>query len=165
MVKKASRRNLEDYLKLRYPIQVVECEEGGYFAKIPDLRGCMTQGETLEEVMANIQDAKLCWLEGAIESEYEIPLPSDMRQYSGKFLVRLPVSLHERLVAEAERESVSLNSYVAALLAERNAFRVAARKAANSVADEKTGVHARARGQPRMIEHVAEKSRVKYRAG
>jgi hypothetical protein len=79
-------------------------------------------------------------------------------------LVRLPVSLHERLADEAEREGVSLNQYVTTLLAERNAFRVAARNGARPVPDAGSGSHARTHAQPRMIEHVAEKPRVKYRA-
>jgi predicted RNase H-like HicB family nuclease len=122
-MKNAGDRNLAYYLNLKYPVQIVECDEGGYFVKIPDLPGCLTQGETIEEALKNIKEAKELWLESAFEDKAEIPLPADERGYSGKFIVRLPVSLHERLALAAEREGVSLNQHVATLLAERNALK------------------------------------------
>jgi predicted RNase H-like HicB family nuclease len=36
---------------------VVEKDEDGYFAYCPELQGCYTQGDTFEDVMANIRDA------------------------------------------------------------------------------------------------------------
>jgi predicted RNase H-like HicB family nuclease len=116
-------RNLAYYLNLKYPVQIVECDEGGYFVKIPDLPGCLSDGETVKEALKNIKEAKELWLETAFEDKVEIPLPADEREYSGKFIVRLPVSLHERLALAAEREGVSLNQYVALVLAENNALR------------------------------------------
>lgn len=40
-------------------------EEGGYWAEVPALPGCITEGDTMEEVMANLQDAIKGWLEVA----------------------------------------------------------------------------------------------------
>jgi predicted RNase H-like HicB family nuclease len=40
-------------------------EEGGYWAEVPALRGCRTQGETLDEVRANLREAIGGWLEVA----------------------------------------------------------------------------------------------------
>jgi predicted HicB family RNase H-like nuclease len=51
------------------------------------------------------------WLETKVESGYPIPMPLNTEKYSGKFVVRLPKSLHARLSIEAEREGVSLNQY------------------------------------------------------
>lgn len=42
-----------------------QAEEGGYWAEVPALPGCITEGETIEEVMANLQDAIAGWLEVA----------------------------------------------------------------------------------------------------
>lgn len=67
---------LEDYLELMYPITLYPDSEGGYVAEIKDLPGCLTQGETLEEVMTNIKEAKELWLETAMEAGDEIPLPN-----------------------------------------------------------------------------------------
>lgn len=43
------------------------------------------------------------------ENNLPIPIPETADKYSGKFIVRLPKSLHQRLVIEAEKEGVSLN--------------------------------------------------------
>ena len=51
------------------------------------------------------------WIETKIEAGLNIPIPADTDKYSGKFVVRLPKSLHRRLVTEAGREGVSLNQY------------------------------------------------------
>lgn len=67
---------LQDYLELMYPITLYPDSEGGYVAEIKDLPGCLTQGETLEEVMTNIKEAKELWLETAMEAGDEIPLPN-----------------------------------------------------------------------------------------
>jgi predicted RNase H-like HicB family nuclease len=40
-------------------------EEGGYWAEVPALPGCVTEGDTMEEVMANLQDAIEGWLDVA----------------------------------------------------------------------------------------------------
>ncbi len=43
-------------------VAVYEAEEGGYWAKVPALPGCATEGETLEELMANLREAIEGWL-------------------------------------------------------------------------------------------------------
>jgi predicted RNase H-like HicB family nuclease len=40
-------------------------EEGGYWAEVPALPGCITEGDTMEEVMANLKDAIEGWLDVA----------------------------------------------------------------------------------------------------
>lgn len=70
-------RTLEDYLALRYTITVMPCEEGGYFVEIKDLPGCMSQGETREEALEMIEEAKSLWLEVALERGIHIPLPGE----------------------------------------------------------------------------------------
>jgi antitoxin HicB len=52
------RSLLEYFLFLKYPIAIHPEEEGGYTALIPDLPGCISQGETLEEVIVNIEEAR-----------------------------------------------------------------------------------------------------------
>ena len=72
----STKLKLEDYLRLQYPITLCPEEEGGYTAIIPDLKGCMTQGETIEEALVNIEEAKQSWLETAFEFGDDIPTPS-----------------------------------------------------------------------------------------
>jgi predicted RNase H-like HicB family nuclease len=50
-------------MKIRAIIHV--SEEGGYWAEVPALPGCVTEGDTMEEVMTNLQDAIQGWLEVA----------------------------------------------------------------------------------------------------
>ncbi|WP_149989206.1 type II toxin-antitoxin system HicB family antitoxin [Microcystis aeruginosa] len=65
------------FLSLKYPISIYPEEEGGYTALIPDLDGCITQGETLEEVMINIEEARELWIETVYFSgKKEITMPS-----------------------------------------------------------------------------------------
>ena len=68
---------LKDYLNLNYPITFYPEKEGGYTVMIQDLEGCMSEGETLEEAMKNILDAKQSWLETALKYGDNIPLPSN----------------------------------------------------------------------------------------
>ncbi len=117
------RKPLDYYLSLRYPVTLVPEEEGGYTAIVPDLPGCVTVGETAEEAMAMAEDAKRLWIEDAYESGEVIPVPSTEREYSGRLLLRMPKSLHRRLAEDAEREGISLNQYVVALLQERSVLK------------------------------------------
>ena len=51
-----------------YPLIVKKLSDedgGGFVAIVPDLPGCMSDGETPEEAVVNVRDAILCWLEGA----------------------------------------------------------------------------------------------------
>jgi predicted RNase H-like HicB family nuclease len=112
---------LEGYFELQYPFNVVADPEGGYFVEVPDLPGCMTQADTLDEVIPMIEDARRAWIETAYELGREIPLPSYPEEYSGRFVLRLPRSLHRKLAEAAEREGVSLNSYAAEVLSRGDA--------------------------------------------
>ncbi|MEG3436194.1 type II toxin-antitoxin system HicB family antitoxin [Pannus brasiliensis CCIBt3594] len=71
------RPPLEYFLSLKYSIEIHPEQEGGYTALIPDLLGCISQGETLEEVIANIEEARELWIETVYHSgKKDIPLPS-----------------------------------------------------------------------------------------
>jgi len=106
--------NIKDYMELPYNIvfRRVKDEDGDYyFATVQELDGCMSDGATLEEAHANIREAMEGWIETKLESGFPVPEPLDAEKYSGKFLLRLPKSLHARLAVEAEKEGVSLNQY------------------------------------------------------
>ncbi len=103
-----------EYMKLPYTriIQEVNDESGHYFyGRIMELDGCQSTGETLEELYKNLNEALEGYIETKIENNLEIPRPARQGDYSGKFIVRVPKSLHMRLAVEAEREGVSLNQY------------------------------------------------------
>ena len=71
-----NKQSLENYLTLKYPITLYSEDEGGYVAEIKDLPGCLTQGDTLEETINNINEARELWIETAYEAGDDIPLPS-----------------------------------------------------------------------------------------
>ena len=74
--KKVECQALKYYLCLKYPISIYP-EEEGYKVIIPDLFGCITQGETLEECIVNIEEARELWIETVYTSaKKDIPLPS-----------------------------------------------------------------------------------------
>jgi predicted RNase H-like HicB family nuclease len=67
---------LEHYLKLHYPATLVAEPEGGYTALIPDLPGCVTVGQTGDQAMEMLEDARHLWLETAYQYGDAIPLPN-----------------------------------------------------------------------------------------
>lgn len=90
---------------------------GGWFAEIPDLPGCGSDGESQAEALANVEDAKREWLATALELGRPIPEPTMAKEtYSGKMLVRAPKRLHRTLAEQANEQGVSLNQYVVYLL-------------------------------------------------
>lgn len=113
-------KTLEYYMELDYPVELSKIkpeEGGGFFVSVPLLSGCMSDGDTLEEAYSNIVEAKKEWFSSMIERKMEIPEPVEKEEYSGKFMVRLPKSLHKTLVQLSKREGVSLNQYVTNSLA------------------------------------------------
>ncbi|MGL5363655.1 MAG: type II toxin-antitoxin system HicB family antitoxin [Bosea sp. (in: a-proteobacteria)] len=65
--------------KLSYRIIIEplpEADGGGYFATVPDLPGCMSDGASPEEAARNVQDAIQCWIEAAHELGREVPHPT-----------------------------------------------------------------------------------------
>lgn len=106
------RKPLDFYINLKYPVTLIPDETGGYVVEIEDLSGCISQGDTIEEAMQMIEDARRLWLESAYEDGLDIPLPENEEEYSGRFNIRVPACLHRKLRRLAEREGVSLNQYV-----------------------------------------------------
>lgn len=106
------RKPLEHYMNLKYPVTIHVAPEGGFVAEIEDLPGCLAQGESIDEAYEEIEIARKLWMETTYEDGQDIPLPRDDRQYSGKFIIRVPKSLHRQLDLLAEREGVSLNQYL-----------------------------------------------------
>ncbi|MBI2859896.1 MAG: type II toxin-antitoxin system HicB family antitoxin [Chloroflexi bacterium] len=116
MTTATERKLLEHYLSLKYPITIHAASEGGYVAEIEDLPGCLAQGETLDEVYELIEESRRLWLEVAFEDGQEIPEPRTEQEYSGKFFIRAPRSLHRKLDQMAKQEGVSLNQFLVATL-------------------------------------------------
>ena len=70
-------QSLEYFLNLKYPISIYTEDAGGYTAMIADLPDCITQGENLEEVVMNIDEARQLWIETVyLSDKKDIPQPS-----------------------------------------------------------------------------------------
>jgi antitoxin HicB len=114
-----TQRSIEEYLTLPYTVEVYRDDsdgEVGYMASVVELPGCLTQADTFAELEEMIQDAMRAWIETALENGQQIPEPHILEDYSGKFVVRLPKSLHRLLAERANREGVSLNALVSVAL-------------------------------------------------
>jgi antitoxin HicB len=48
---------------------------GGWLAEVPDLPGCMSDGESPQEAVENVMDAIACWIEAAEEDGRPVPTP------------------------------------------------------------------------------------------
>lgn len=111
-------KDISYYMNLPYTRELIPEPEGGWFVRIKELPGCMSQGETVEEAMQMIEDAMRGWLKVELMRGTPIPEPRAEEEYSGKFVVRVPKSLHRRLAELAERDGVSLNQWINTALAE-----------------------------------------------
>ena len=52
-----------------FTIHVHEAEEGGYWGEVLDLEGCVSQGESLDELTENIKEAILAWIDAHVAEE------------------------------------------------------------------------------------------------
>lgn len=119
-------KTLDEYLSLPYRMELTpDPDEGGYVASFPDLPGCLSVGETIDEAVANAEDAKREWLAAAIEDGYTINEPDSIENYSGQFKLRIPKSLHKSLSDHAKEEGVSMNQYCVYLLSKNDALKAA----------------------------------------
>jgi predicted RNase H-like HicB family nuclease len=101
----------------RYPTRIFWSDEDeGFIAEATDLPGCSALGETQEQALAELEDAKGAWIEAAQAAGNPIPTPSRPAEASGKMLLRMPKSLHARLTHSAAKEQVSINQYVVSVL-------------------------------------------------
>jgi antitoxin HicB len=105
----------------RYPLNIFWSDEDkGFIAEAPDLLGCSAWGATEADAAREAQDAIAAWLQAARAADKRVPPPGVVElesHYSGKFLVRVPRSLHARLAREATQQGVSLNQWAATKLA------------------------------------------------
>lgn len=68
-------KTLDYYLSLPYTIELTPDKNGVWFANIPLLKGCMTQGDSREDALQMLDEAKELWLETALAEGMSIPEP------------------------------------------------------------------------------------------
>ena len=114
-------KSIDYYMALPYKLEIVPDAEGGYVARYPELPGCITVGDTLEDTVNHVLDAKREWLLAAREDGIRINEPASADNYSGQFKLRIPKSLHRSLAEHSKAEGISMNQYCLYLLTRNDA--------------------------------------------
>jgi antitoxin HicB len=108
-----TNRTLDAY---QFTVRPLSKEEGGgYLVEYPDIAGCMSDGETIEEAIANGREALRDCVAVFRESGRKVPKPGIE---AAQWRQRLPRTLYSKLTAQAQNEGVSINSFVTAIIAE-----------------------------------------------
>ena len=116
----STNRNLNQYQFTVRPLS--KQEGGGYLVEYPDIPGCMSDGETINEAISNGREALRDCISVFKESGRKIPKPSIE---AAQWRQRLPRTLYAKLTKQAENEGVSINSLVTAIIAEAIGARLA----------------------------------------
>ena len=108
-----SNQALDQY---QFTVRPLSQEEGGgYLVEYPDIPGCMSDGETIDEAIANGREALRDCMDVFRESGRKIPKAIIE---AAQWRQRLPRTLYSKLTKQAENEGVSINSLVTAIIAE-----------------------------------------------
>lgn len=104
---------------MAYPLELrrlSEDEGGGWLITFPDLPGCMSDGETIEEAIESGKDAFQSWMAVSLEYGHRIPKPADPEA----FLVHLhlPQDLYEALNVRARAEGRNRDALALELIAQ-----------------------------------------------
>ncbi len=97
----------------KFPFELrtlTEDEGGGFMVSFPDFNECIADGDTVEEAIAEGQQALAAVIAALGEKGFPVPKPGSYGAFSGKFVQRLPKSLHARLQSRARLEGVSINT-------------------------------------------------------
>lgn len=99
--------NLYDYnIKVTF-----DKEDNDYIAFIEEIPECSAFAGSPEEAIKELEIVYSLWLETVTEKNYPVPEPLKLKDYSGKFVLRIPRSLHKELVEKSLQENISLNQY------------------------------------------------------
>lgn len=109
-------KTVDVYMALPYRAEVMR-DDGGYFARIAELPGCMTWAARIEDLWPLIEDAKRVWIADALACGDPVPVPNDDDASGTSVVIRLPKRLHRDLMRQAQQVGMSLDTVVAERLA------------------------------------------------
>ena len=104
-----------------YPFEIrplTAQEGGGFLISYPDFSECISDGETVEEAFRNGQAALGETIAALSGKALPIPAPNSGGVASGKFVARVPKTIHAQLTTRAKTEGVSLNTLVVTFIAQ-----------------------------------------------
>ena len=107
--------------RIDYPFEIrpLSAEEGGGFLiSYPDFSDCISDGATIDEALMNGKDALKATIAALKAKELAVPTPNGGGVASGKFVARVPRTVHAQLATRAKAEGVSLNTLVLTFIAE-----------------------------------------------
>jgi len=113
-----NKNDIRGYLTRPYARIIIPEATGGYSGEILEFPGCYAQGDTTEEVLKNLEEAAIGWIEASLHLGHEIPEPTDS-EYSGRIALRLPKDVHKQAARFAERNDTSLNQFLSSAVASR----------------------------------------------
>ena len=106
-----------------YPA-IFQVEEDGYSVFVPDIPGCMTQGDTMEEALAMVQEAIGLMLEDVAPADYPAAsLPQDLVLEKDQFALRVPfgkLAYDKKYNAKAVKKTLSVPKWLDTLATEHN---------------------------------------------
>jgi antitoxin HicB len=104
-----------------YPFEVrplSDDEGGGFLISFPDFAECISDGETVDEAIQNGRDALKATIAALKQKKLPVPAPNSGGVASGKFVARVPKTVHAQLATRARAEGVSLNALVLTFIAQ-----------------------------------------------
>lgn len=134
--KESLQKQIECYANLPYTVSVEPQDDGKgvyYIAKMVELPDLFMTGDTREEAITELEAVKRDWIAEYLKLGNKMPMPLKSRNYSGKIIVRMPLSLHEALALKSESEEVSLNQYMVTALARAVGYAEPKKKRKNKI--------------------------------
>ncbi|RZT11114.1 Predicted nuclease of the RNAse H fold, HicB family [Duganella sp. CF402] len=91
---------------------------GGYTAYIHEFPGCVAEGDTADEAIANLDKAAAAWLAASISLGQAIAEPVQPFDHSGRIALRIPRSLHGDVAELAQLQGCSVNQLLTVAISE-----------------------------------------------
>ena len=104
-----------------YPFEIrplTEEDGGGFLISFPDFADCVSDGATVDEALANGRAALKETIAALKAKRFPVPAPNSGGVASGRFVARVPKSVHAQLASRAKAEGVSLNALVLTFIAQ-----------------------------------------------
>lgn len=108
-----SKSRKANNIEFRYRIDITwSPEDESYIVKVPELDGCVTHGDSVEEAVANSKEAIAAYLDSLRSRGLPVPKPLAEQKFSGKIPLRIDPNLHRDLVVKSQIAGTSLNKYI-----------------------------------------------------
>ena len=87
-------------------------EDKCYVASIAELKGCVSEGDTIENAVKMIEDALYSYIDGCLAANITIPEPLKPMDFKGKILYRITPEKHYKIAKRAKALGISINTLI-----------------------------------------------------